>query len=143
MSEEENKAIAHRFFEEIWNQGNFNVFDELVNCDIMIHAAGKDFNGSEKYNKFILGFRNAFPDIKFTIDEQIALGDKVVERWTAQGTHQGQLQNIPPTGKQMKITGIEITRIVDGKIVERWGSPDFLTMMQQIGIIPKLGLTEP
>ena len=143
MSEEENKLITHRFFEEVWNQGNLDVFDELVTSDIVIHAGGRDFKGSEEYKKFILGYRNAFPDIKFTIDDQISSGDKVVERFTAQGSHQGQLRDISSTGKKINITEIEITRIIDGKIVERWGAPDLLTLMQQIGAIPLQGIPKP
>ena len=81
-------------------------------------------------------YRNAFPDIHFTIDEQIAGGDKVATRWTAQGTHKGELVGIPATGKSSTVTGIAVDRIVNGKIAESWGIFDRFGMMQQLGVIP-------
>jgi len=132
--EEQNKEIAHRFIEEVWNQGKLDAVDDIVTNDIIIHVAGRDIKGIENFKKFILGYRNAFPDIKFIIEEQIAQGDKVVERYAIQGTHQGELQGIPPTGKQIKIASIDITRFLDGKIVERWGEFDSIGMMMQLGM---------
>jgi len=132
--EAQNKEIVHRFLEEVWNQGKLDAVDDIVTNDIIIHVAGRDIKGIENFKKFILGYRNAFPDIKFTIEELIAQGDKVAERFTVRGTHQGELQGIPPTGKQIKITSIDIARYVDGKMVERWGQPDFLGMMMQLGM---------
>jgi len=132
--EELNKEIAHRFIEEVWNQGKLDALDDIVTNDIIIHVAGRDIKGIENFKKFILGYRNAFPDIKFTIEEQIAQGDKVVERYTIRSTHQGELQGIPPTGKQIKIASIDITRFLDGKIVERWGEFDSIGMMMQLGM---------
>ncbi len=132
--EEQNKEIAYRFIEEVWNQGKLDALDDIVSNDIVIHVAGRDIKGIENFKKFILGYRNAFPDIKFTIEEQIAQGDKVVERYTIRSTHQGELQGIPPTGKQVKIASIDITRFLDGKIVERWGEFDSIGMMMQLGM---------
>ena len=132
--EEQNKEIAHRFIEEVWNQGKLDALDDIVSNDIVIHVAGRDIKGIENFKKFILGYRNAFPDIKFTIEEQIAQGDKVAERYTIRSTHQGELQGIPPTGKQVKIASIDITRFLDGKIVERWGEFDSIGMMMQLGM---------
>jgi steroid delta-isomerase-like uncharacterized protein len=132
--EEQNKEILRRFFEEVWGLGKLDALDDIVSNNIVVHVAGRDIEGIENFKKFILGYRNAFPDIKFTIEEIIAQGDKVAERFTVRGTHQGELPGIPPTGKQIKITSIDIARYVDGKMVERWGQPDFLGMMQQLGM---------
>jgi steroid delta-isomerase-like uncharacterized protein len=84
-------------------------------------------------------YRNAFPDVHFTIDEQIAEGDKVVTRWTGHGTHKGELAGIPATGKSATVTGMGVDRIVNGKIVESWGIFDQFGMMQQLGVIPAAG----
>ena len=140
--EAQNKEIAHRFLEELWNQGKLDAVDDIVTNDIIIHVAGRDIKGIENFKKFILGYRNAFPDIKFTIEEQIAQGDKVAERYTIRSTHQGELQGIPPTGKQIKIASIDITRFLDGKMVERWGEFDSIGMMMQLGMELKPKETE-
>ncbi len=132
--EEQNKEIAHRFIEEVWNQGKLDAVDDIVTNDIIIHVAGRDIKGIENFKKYILGHRNAFPDIKFTIEEQIAQGDKLAERYAIRGTHQGELQGIPATGKQIKIASIDITRFLDGKMVERWGEYDQLGGMMQLGM---------
>jgi predicted ester cyclase len=81
----------------------------------------------------------AFPDLHFTIEDQIAEGDKVVNRVTARGTHLGDFRGIPPTGKQVTVAGITIDRIAGGKLVESWTSWDFLGILQQLGVVPKLG----
>ncbi len=78
----------------------------------------------------------AFPDLHVTPEDVIAEGDSVVARLTSRGTHQGEFQGIPPTGKQITLTGIEVFRIADGTIAERWGEFDFLGLLQQLGVIP-------
>jgi predicted ester cyclase len=83
--------------------------------------------------------RTAFPDMHITIEDIITEGDKLVQRWVAQGTHKGELMGIVPTGKQVTITGINISRIVGGKLVEDWTEADMLGMMQQLGVIPPPG----
>jgi steroid delta-isomerase-like uncharacterized protein len=81
-------------------------------------------------------YRTAYPDTKLTINDQIASGDQVVTRWTATGTHQGELLGIPATDKQVKVTGIFIDRVEGSKITESWAEFDALGMMQQLGAIP-------
>ena len=80
--------------------------------------------------------RNAFPDITYTVEELIAEGDKVVARWSAEGTHLGDFVGIPPTHKQVRFSGIEIIRVVDGKAIEEWEELDRLGLMTQLGVIP-------
>ena len=80
--------------------------------------------------------RAAFPDLQYTVEDQIAEGDKVVTRYTASGTHRGELMGIAPTGSRVEITGISITRVEDGKIEEIWETHDALGMMRQLGVIP-------
>jgi len=89
--------------------------------------------------QFVSMYLTAYPDTHFTIEDQIAEGDTVVTRWTARGTHKGPLMGIPPTGKQVTVTGISIGRVVNGKTVEGWSNYDTLGMMQQLGVVPAPG----
>ncbi len=81
-------------------------------------------------------YHGAFPDTQITVEDQIAEGDLVVTRWTARGTHQGELMGVPPSSNRATVEGITINRIADGKIAESWANYDALGMMQQIGAIP-------
>jgi len=139
MLSETNKTISRRLFEEVWNKGNLAVLNELIANDHVNSGPGTLPGlptGPEGAKQFVMMYRNAFPDTHFTIDEQIAEGEKVVTRWTAHGTHQGELLGIPATGKSSTVTGISVDRIVNGKIVESWGIFDQFGMMQQLGVIP-------
>ena len=139
MLSETNKTLSRRFFEEVFGKGKLNVLDEIIVKD---HINSGPANppglpaGLEGTKQLVNVYRNAFPDVHFTIDEQIAEGDKVVTRWTAHGTHQGELVGIPATGKSSTVTGIALDRIVNGKIAESWGIFDQFGMMQQLGVIP-------
>ena len=141
MSTEENKALARRLIEEAWNQGNLAVVDELLVYDHVPHhpMIGDQPPSRELYKQFIVRTRAAFPDMHATIEDQVAEGDKVVTHWSVQGTHQGMFQGHSPTGKQMRVTGIVIDRIVDGKVVEGWMVMDTHDQMQQLGLIPRSG----
>jgi len=142
MSTEQNKAISRRFLVEVFGQGKLSVADEIVAADHVDHGPSTlpgMPTGPEGSKMVVTIYRNAFPDIHFTIDEQIAEGDKVVTRWTGRGTHKGELAGIPATGKSATVTGVGVDRIVNGKIVESWGIFDQFGMMQQLGIIPAAG----
>ncbi len=137
MSTEELKAIARRYIEEVWNNGNLALIDELFTPDYINHTPSiGQMAGPEGIKQLIGSFRNAAPDLHFTINDMIAEGDRVVTRWTAQGTHQGELMGVPPTGKQITVTAIVIDRIVEGRIVEHWAGRDDLGLFQQLGLIP-------
>jgi steroid delta-isomerase-like uncharacterized protein len=139
MLSETNKTVSRRLFEEVWNKGNLAVLNELIANDHVNSGPGTLPGlptGPEGAKQFVMIYRNAFPDTHFTIDEQIAEGDKVVTRWTAHGTHQGELLGIPATDKSSTVTGISVDRIANGKIVESWGIFDQFGMMQQLGVIP-------
>jgi len=140
---EKNKAIARRVFEEVWNQGKLDVIDEIFATDYIFHdpVAG-DVRGPEGLKKYVSMHRTAFPDLKFTIEDEVAEGDKVVTRWTFTGTHKGELMGIPPTGVQGTISGIVIGRIASGKFMEAWVNMDDLGMWQQLGVIPPIGQGE-
>jgi steroid delta-isomerase-like uncharacterized protein len=137
MSARENKAIARRADEELFDRGNLDVADELFALNFVYHdpASGEDWHGPESVKQYATMLRAAFPDLHYSVEDQIAEGDKVVTRYTASGTHQSELMEIAPTGNRVEITGISITRIEDGKIEEIWENYDTLGMMQQHGVV--------
>jgi len=137
MSAEENKAISRRFIEEIWSKGNLPVVDEIIAANFVRHdpADAAPVSGCEGIKQVVAMYRTAFPDLKFTVEEQIAEGDKVVTRWTSNATHQGELLGIPATGKKTSVTGIHIARLAGGKVVEEWNNWDTIGLMRQLGVI--------
>ena len=139
MSSEENKAITRRLFEEVLNRGNLALADEIVSPDNVFHTPTGPVQGLEGYKQFVNMYLCAFPGLQFTIEDEIAEGDKVVTRYTARGTHRGDLLGIPPTGKQATVTGIVIGRFANGKLVEGWLDFDALGMLQQLGVVPAPG----
>jgi len=138
MSEEEttNKANERRFFEEVWNKGNFQAADQIVAADYIDHDAITSKTGPEGVRAEVSLFRNAFPDLIFAIEDVITEGDKVVTRISATGTHKGDLPGIPATGTRGAITGIVITRYESGKAAEAWVQFDFLGLYRQLDAIP-------
>ncbi len=140
MSLEENKAVANRVWEEIWHQGKLSLLDELFATDFVRHDPnGRVLRGVEQNRQFISSMRTAFPDLHYTVDDEIAEGDKVVVRYHFDGTHREQFMGVPPTGKRVTYTGILIYRFVGGKIAEQWTETDLLSFLQQLGVVPKFG----
>ena len=137
---EQNKQIARRLLDELWNRADFAVVDDLVPDDYNGHESA-EIHGPEGAKAFVAGLRAAFPDLHLTVEDQLAERDKVVTRWTMRGTHKGLFQGIPATGRRMTITGIALFRISNGKIVEGWANEDVLGMLQQLGAIPTPGQT--
>ena len=135
---ERNKAIERRLLEEVYSQGKLEVIDELVATDFVGHGTAADGGdqGREAYKRFAIEMRTAFPDLQITVEDQVAEGDKVVTRWRARGTHTGEFQGIPPTGKPGEMSGTIIDRIADGKIIECWSNTDDLGLLQQLGAVP-------
>lgn len=113
MSTEDNKKAARRITEEPWNEGRLQTFDELCAPSYQTVGGG----GIAEQKQAIAEFRRGFPDIRMTIDDMIAEGDKVAFCWTCTGTHTGEYEGIPPTGKPIKGTGISFYRFADGKLV--------------------------
>jgi steroid delta-isomerase-like uncharacterized protein len=137
---EENKALQRRQTEEVFNKHNPDAVDEFFAPDYVSHNAPPGMpNDREGLKALVAMYVGAFPDLKVTSDFQLAEGDKVVMRWTARGTHTGELMGIPATGKRIEMTGISIQRIAGGKIVEEWDESDQMGMMQQLGVVPPPG----
>jgi steroid delta-isomerase-like uncharacterized protein len=139
MSAEDLKTKDRRAIEEGLNQKNLAVYDELVAADVVNHSPTGTTHGLAAYKQFLSAYFTAFPDLHFTIHAQLAEGDLSVVHWTASGSQQGPLAGIPPTGKQATNQGVGISRWVNGKVQEGWVFFDNLSLMQQLGVIPKQG----
>ena len=138
MSVEQNKAIARRLVEEVFNQGNVGLADEIMAADFVEHEEMPPGTppGREGNKAATTMLRSAFPDFKATIDDMVAEGDKVALRLTWSGTQEGEFMGLPPSGNRFSIAVFDILRLEDGKIVEHWGSMDVAGMMQQLGAPP-------
>jgi steroid delta-isomerase-like uncharacterized protein len=136
MSAEENKAVVSRFVEEFWSQGDTAAADELMTADATIFLPGRGQVSKESFKAFAMTLRGAFPDWYSTQEELIAEDDRVAERWTGRGTHQGEFLGVPPTGRQVTVPGFVFYRFTSGKIAEFRGLFDGLSMLQQLGAIP-------
>jgi steroid delta-isomerase-like uncharacterized protein len=134
---EDNKALARAEF-EVWSTGDVERLDDLVATDV-VHHDPYDPNaadGLDGLKRTIALNREAFPDMRIEIEDQVAEGDKVVTRWVATMTHEGALGDTAATGKRVRVTGTTIERFEDGKVVEAWRSMDTLGLLRQIGARP-------
>ena len=139
MQTETNTTVASRWYEEVFNAGNLALIDELFAPDFIDHDPSNPLPGLEGVRQLVSMYRGAFPDLRLTIEDEITEGDRVVTRFTGHGTHKGSLMGIPPTGKRVTITAIDILRFENGRIAEHWGNQDLLGMMRQLGVIPTPG----
>ena len=137
MSEEQNKAVFRSVIDQAYSQGNMDVLDQAFAPNFVEHQAGIMPPTAEGVKRSIAYLRRAFPDLNLTIDEIIATGDKTWARITGRGTHQGPFMGLPPTGKPMVITVMDVCRFANGQIVEHWGVADQLALMQQLGAMPQ------
>lgn len=139
----ENKALVRRGIEEVWNERNMSAINEIFADNYTAHDPNTPDmgRGPESVRKTVDHYLAAFPDTRFTIDEIIAEGDRVVTRWTVRATHRGELQGLAPTNKPVTVTGITISRCENGRIVEGFLQWDSLGMMQQLGALSKLAST--
>lgn len=135
---EQNKAVARRLFEEVIGRDNLDLVEEIFTADYQDHdpANDEDTRGHEGIKQEVGMYKSAFPDLRFTLEDQLADGDLVATRWTNEGTHQGELRGVAPSGNQVGISGITIHRFADGKIQEGWWNWDTIGLMRQIGAIP-------
>jgi steroid delta-isomerase-like uncharacterized protein len=139
MSIEDNKNIVRRFFGEGPSKGDLRAADELLAPNFALHIPLPSTPGIQGMNDVITACRAVFEHLNVTILDLVAEDDKVAARFTARGIHKGAFMGLPPTGKSITMTGIEIFRIENGKIAELWGEANLLGLMQQLGILPSLG----
>lgn len=134
---EQNKAIIRRMTEEFYNQGKIELAEQFF-ADTYVHhdPASPQVRDRDGLKAGLRAFLAGCPDLRITTDALFAEGDTVTKRWTYHATHTGDLSGLPPTGKRITMSGLELFRLADGKIVEAWVSYDNLSLMQQLGVIP-------
>jgi len=136
---EANKALIRRWFEEVWNKGRAEAIAEMFAEDGIAHGLSEDVNaplrGPLGFLPFHAQFRGAFPDVEVVVEDQIAEGDLVATRCSVRGKHSGDHLGIKATQSPVEFTGMTITRIRDGKIVEAWNNFDFMKMYRQLGAL--------
>ena len=139
MSIEENKNIVRRY-QDIYNSNNLDALTEVVSEDLLtpkiMAGVPHGIEGAKVAHQIMLA---GFPDYQTVIDDLIAEGDKVAARITMSGTNTGNFMGIPPTGKFISFTGMYVARISNGKIVEHWGEEDGVSLLAQLGVLPKMG----
>lgn len=133
----QNINLVRRLFDEVYTKGNFALLDELMAPNIKLYdpARPQHREGLQAFKEVERIYKQAFPTKKLKIDDIFASEDKVVARWTCQGTHKGELEGISPTNRDFKISGITIYRFTNGKIVEIWQTWDRLGLLEQLGEI--------
>ena len=136
---EENKRLARRWFEEVWNKGRADAIAEMLAEDAVVHGlsedAAKPLRGPAGFLPFHSQFREAFPNVEVVVEDQIGEGDKVATRCSVRGKHEGDSLGFKATQAPVEFTGMVNTRIRDGKIVEAWNNFDFMKMYKQLGAI--------
>jgi steroid delta-isomerase-like uncharacterized protein len=146
VSPEENKAIVLDYLEEFWNKGNEAKAEEVLAADVLFQdlAEREDLPpGIEGVKQVRREFRAGFPDFRMELQDIIAEGDTVSMRWTVTGTHLGEFNGVPATGRKGIITGMNFVRMKDGRIVEGWQQLDVMSLLEQLGILPKKGMPRP
>ena len=136
MSSETNKFLIRRIFEEGMNGGRPEVYDETIAADYVNYDFPAPAPGLEGFKIVDAMFKAAFPDMRVTIEDEVAEGDKVATRGYFSGTHKGEFMGIPPTGKTIKVSYIDIWRVANGRGKDNWVQMDMLGLMQQLGVIP-------
>jgi steroid delta-isomerase-like uncharacterized protein len=136
MPSEENIPLMRRWFQEVWNEGRIQTVRDLLAPNAVAkgqRGTEAEIRGPEEFVKFVNEIRGSFSEMKLTIEDILGADDKVVVRWSATMTHTGHALGFPPSGKSVRIGGISIARILNGKIVEGWDNWDQLGMLEQIG----------
>lgn len=140
MSIESNRNIVRHWIDEGWNGRNLDLIDELYDSNVVQHDPNSPMvvTNSADMRAYIGGYQSAFGDLRFTTEDLLAEGDKVLWRFVSHGTHTGDLMGIPPSGTKVTVGGMALFRLTNGKIVEVWVNIDALGMLQSLGVIPAM-----
>ena len=138
MSEEDNRRIAHLWYEVMWSKPDPDIADNLVDPIYAPEWIHIDKKGPDQIKHEIKYFRSVFPDLKYEIIETAALPDRVWIRYRARGTQHGSAWGFPPTGKAVEFTGATILYVKDGKVVDRWGAFSFYDILTDLELVPPL-----
>ena len=133
---EENKSVVQHILEDIWNAKNPTLITHHIAPDHVIYNPDGAHHGLEGYKKLYDTWTRAFPNLRFTIEDQVAEGSKVMTLFTFSGTQDGKLGEIDPTGREVSVTGVLVCRLAEGKAVEEKGVWDSLRLMQRLGVVP-------
>ena len=146
MSTEHNKLVVRRYFEgDRGGRDNTAVWDEVCDRGLVVMGAGlpEAVRGLDAVKQFTTGMHSAFSNFGLTVEDLIAEGDRVAARWIMRGTHTAPLAlpglSLPPTGKQIAVSGMSFCRVANGKLVEELVQGDWMSMLQQLGALPTLG----
>src|SRR5262249_50126356 len=142
MSTEENKALVHRWI-QAFNDRNLQAEEAARAVDFVAHVPGAPPLDNAGWKFFLAAFVAGFPDGRLLVEDVVAEGDRVAARWSFRGTHQGEFQGVPPTGKPVSISAMELNRVASGKVAEHWVILDQLGLLQQLGVIPVPGAGGP
>lgn len=128
----EHETVVRRFFDQLWNAGDLGCADEVLSPGHVHHIGDYRMEGPDEVAATVARFRTAFPDLHFALEDVVSDGDRVVVRWTATGTHQGEFVGVPATGRHARWTGIDLVRLEEGRIVELWASADGAGLFEQL-----------
>lgn len=139
QSTQQSLTLIKRLFDEVYTKGNLNLIDELIASNVRWHdpARTQHETGIQSFKEMERIYKQAFPNKKLKIDDIMAVDDKVVVHWTLTGTHKGDLEGIPATNRDFKVTGITMYRLANGKVTELWQSWDRLGLLEQIGEVER------
>jgi steroid delta-isomerase-like uncharacterized protein len=133
---EQNKALARRWFEDLFSRGDLDTAKEIISADFVDHLTHEDERGLEELKHYVTIYRTAFPGIRDTVEDIVAEADKVVVRWTSRGTHQGEFMGVAPNGRHVTFTGMRLFRIAENEIAESWVNIDARGLQEQLGTVP-------
>ncbi|HEY8829084.1 MAG TPA: ester cyclase [Candidatus Limnocylindria bacterium] len=138
MSTDQNKTIARRIVDEAWNKHDPSILDTLFSSDAVLHDPRNKsiVKGPQGAKSTLVTYLKAFPDMKISIEREIAEGDLVVQHLIATGKNTGEFNGMPATGKNTSVTGVMTSKIKDGKVIEAWSLFDSLSLLQQLGVVP-------
>jgi steroid delta-isomerase-like uncharacterized protein len=138
-SSEDNEAVVRACF-QAGTDGNLGALDAIISPNFLLHdpSSPEEVRGVEGLKALVESYRNAVPDLRVTIEHQFSEGDYVATRWTARGTHEGELMGVPATGRDVTLTGITVSRCQDGKIVEEWEVSDVFGLLHQIRALAQM-----
>src|SRR5262245_47726950 len=140
MDTDTMKTLVRRYYDELWSQGRLDFISEHMVAEYENHdpaTPGRVIAGRDAFRALVLGYREAFPDLRMEIVEQVAHGDTVVSRWLASGTHRGALMGIPPTGKRVRdVEGVTLTQFENGRIARDRVVWDTLGLLRDLGAVP-------
>ena len=137
----DNKSIVRRLYDEVWNNRRLEVADEIIAASHAVHDNHLPDSaiGPEAYKRNVTRWVAGFPDLRFTVEDMVAENDKVVAYWVISGTHKGEYSGIPATNNKISVEGITINHVAAGRIMDSIVNYDALGMMQQLGVVPRLG----